>query len=130
MLNLSIQDEYRARYTYENVLLVFGDLTPFSKIFQAEVKHVEAVSRLFATRGLTAPGSAWNPGNVPTFSSVKASCEAGIGAEITNYRMYEAFLLELQQAGTLPQDVSNVFNSLMEASRDQHLPAFEACAAR
>ena len=130
MLNLGIQDEYRARFTYERVNLDFADPKPFSNIVQAEAKHVEAMAGLFRNRGLAVPVSDYTLTNVPAFSSVKAACEAGVLAEIRNWTMYAGFLETLQQAGTPPRDVQNVFSSLLEASRDQHLPAFEACAAR
>jgi hypothetical protein len=42
--------------------------------------------------------------------------------------MYEGFLANLREAGPVPQDVEDVFNSLMVSSRDEHLPAFLTCA--
>ena len=39
--------------------------------------------------------------------------------------MYDRLL-----AGTLPDDVVKVFTKLMEASRDNHLPAFTKCASK
>lgn len=128
MLQLSIRDEYRARYTYWGVVTDFGGRTPFSNIVEAEAQHIDAVSRLFASRGLDVPPSEYTVDNVPRFSTFTEACAAGVAAETTNWQMYSGFLAELQEAGTLPQDVQTVFTSLMEASRDKHLPAFEKSA--
>ena len=128
MLELSIRDEYRARYTYWGVVTDFGDRTPFSNIVEAEAQHIDAVSRLFASRGLDVPPSEYTLDNVPRFSTFTEACQAGVAGETRNWQMYSGFLTELQEAGTLPQDVQTVFTSLMEASRDKHLPAFEKCA--
>ena len=46
-------------------------------------------------------------------------------AENLSYKKYEGYLATL---GTEPQDVVNVFTSLMLASRDNHLSAFTNCA--
>ncbi len=128
MLNRGIQDEYRAFYTYHGVLTDFGDRTPFSRVVEAEAQHIDAMSRLFTNRGLDVPSSTHTLENVPRFASFAAACAAGVSGETSNWQMYAGFLVELQGAGTVPQDVQNVFTSLTEASRDRHLPAFANCA--
>ena len=125
---LSLQEEYRASYTYRWVLANFGDLAPFSHIAEAEAQHIEAVSRLFANRGLDVPPSEYSTEDVPRFASFSAACAAGVSEETGSWQLYAGFLAELQDADALPQDVGNVFTSLMEASRDRHLPAFANCA--
>lgn len=128
MLALGIQDEYRALFTYQAVIADFGARVPFSHVADAEARHVEAMSRLFTNRGLDVPPSRYTIGNVPRFRSFSDACAAGVSGETGNWQMYDGFLVELLSAGPVPQDVQNVFTSLLEASRDQHLPAFAGCA--
>lgn len=128
MLYISIQDEYRARYTYLAVLVDYPNRAPFASIAEAEAQHIDEVARLFTNRGLEVPASLFSVGNVPRYSTFAAACEAGVLAETANYLMYEGFLANLREAGPVPQDVEDVFNSLMVCSRDEHLPAFLTCA--
>jgi hypothetical protein len=125
MLTASIADEYRTYYTYERVLADLGDPKPFSNIADAEAQHIAAVAKLFENRGLPVPDSQYALDTVPGFTTLTAACVAGVEAETAGYQMYEAFLVTL---GSEPQDVVNVFTSLMLASRDKHLPAFTTCA--
>jgi hypothetical protein len=125
MLNAAIADEYRTYYTYERVLADLADPKPFSNIAEAEAQHISAVSKLFESRGLQVPESQYAITTVPGFATLTAACAAGVDAETASYRMYEGYLAAL---GGEPQDVVNVFTSLMLASRDKHLPAFTSCA--
>ena len=52
-------------------------------------------------------------------STLAESFETGVAAEINNIAMYEKFLLQ-----ELPQEVRDVFERLMNASKN-HLKAFE-----
>lgn len=121
----ALQDEYHAEWAYQDVLDAFGNVKPFSSIHQAELKHIDAVTKLFTKRGLTAPPSEWLDDAPLVFSSVTAACEEGIAAEQANIAMYVRLL-----GGDLPDDVEKVFTKLMEASRDSHLPAFENCVSK
>ena len=125
MLSAGIADEYRAYYTYKRVVEDLLDPKPFSTIAEAETQHISTVSKLFESRGLPVPESQYAITTVPGFATVSAACWAGVDAETLNYKMYEGFLTTL---GGEPQDVVNVFTSLMLASRDKHLPAFTNCA--
>ena len=127
MLTWAIQDEYRAEATYQSVLVTFGsDVTPFANIKQAETNHIGAATQLFTNRDLTVPPKP--PALAPWARSYAEACEAGVAAETLNWTTYSGYLKELRTAGTLPSDVETVFTSLMEASRDKHLPAFTNCA--
>jgi hypothetical protein len=125
MLNAGIADEYRTYYTYERVLADLADPKPFSNIADAEGQHISAIATLLETRGLPVPESPYAITTVPGFATLSEACAAGVEAETLNYKLYEGFLAAL---GGEPQDVVNVFTSLMLASRDKHLPAFTNCA--
>lgn len=128
MLTLGLQDEYRAHFTYRAVLLDFGSRTPFSNIVDAEWQHVEAISQLFTSRELDLPPSTSTVDTAPRYPTFRAACAAGVDGETATWQMYAGFLEELQQTGSIPRDVQQVFTNLMEASRDKHLPAFANCA--
>ena len=51
----ALQDEYHAEWAYQDVLDAFGNVKPFSSIHQAELKHIDAASKLFTKRGLHVP---------------------------------------------------------------------------
>jgi hypothetical protein len=125
MLNASIADEYRSQATYARVLRDFPDQKPFSNIVEAEAQHILAVSNLFRNRGLAVPDDNTAAGDVLTFGTVKAACDAAVIAETVTYKMYDGFLITL---GGVPADVVSVFTNVRDAARDKHLPAFVACA--
>ncbi len=119
----AIQDEYRAETIYIRVVNDFGEVRPFSNILLAEVRHSEAIARLYQARGLSVPVNPWTLDEVPGFSSVAEACGAGVDAEIDNAEIYEKYF-DLE----LPADVRQVFESNEAASLYNHLPAFERCS--
>lgn len=122
-MEAAIQDEFRAELIYEKVLAEFGLVRPFVNIVNAEVRHSEALARLYLVRGLTVPQSRWSPEEVPGFASVTEACQAGVTAEIENAEIYDRYL-DLR----LPSDVETVFQNNRRASMESHLPAFERCS--
>jgi hypothetical protein len=124
VLDRAVQEEYMAEALYRSVLATFGPQTlPFALIAEAEARHVEALSALFARRAMTPPASAWSASSFAPFASVALACEAGVAAESADADFYVPYL----QRTDLPQDVRNVFTNLQRASLENHLPAFEAC---
>jgi len=125
VLDTALQDEYRAEATYASAIDAFGEVRPFTRIVQAEGRHVAAVARLFEKRGLPAPD--WDAEAYPIpadlgqleFAEV---CALGYQAEIENVAMYA----ELIGLG-LPADVQSVFLSLQTASELNHKAAFSRC---
>ena len=124
-MTLALQDEYHAEWAYQDVLDAFGPVKPFTSIHQAELNHIDAASKLFSKRGLPVPASDWADDDPLVFESVAAACEAGVEAELANIALYVS-LLDLD----LPDDVAKVFQRLMAASLESHLPAFSKCAGR
>jgi len=105
-LNEALDDEYRAWTTYDQVIVDFGEVPPFSNIRAAEARHIEALCVLFAR-----------------YASLQEACEAGVAAEIANGEMYERLLRATQRP-----DILTVLRNLQEASQQRHLPAFQRCA--
>jgi hypothetical protein len=122
ILHEALDDEYQAWTTYDQVLADFGPVRPFVNIRDAEARHIEALTGLFARYGLPLPANPW-PGRVPRYSSVQAACEAGVAAEIANGAMYERLLAATQRPG-----IVTVLRNLQQASQQRHLPAFQRCA--
>ena len=119
-----LDDEYHAWSTYDQVMIDFGEVRPFSNIREAEARHIEALKNLFACYELPVPENPW-PGKVERYASLQEACEAGVAAEIANGEMYERLLRATQRP-----DVLTVFRNLQEASQQRHLPAFQRCAQR
>jgi hypothetical protein len=120
----ALDDEYRAWATYDQVLADFGEVRPFSKIREAEARHIQALLGLFERYGLAVPANPWT-GKVERYASLQAACNAGVAAEIANGVMYERLLGQTQR-----EDILRVLRNLQEASQQRHLPAFQRCAQR
>jgi hypothetical protein len=86
-LEETLDDEYRAWATYDQVIADFGEVRPFTNIREAEARHIGALHMLFARYGLAVPENPW-PGKVERYASLHAACEAGVAAEIANGEMY------------------------------------------
>lgn len=124
MLQLALQEEYKAEYLYASVLQDYPGAMPFATIVESEMRHVEALKLLFTRRDMTAAPSDWGPEDFEPFATLQAACAAGVTAEQADADFYTPYL----QRADLPQDVRNVFTNLQAASLYNHLPAFEACA--
>lgn len=121
-LTAAINDEYRARDTYQGVIDKFGNVRPFVSIKRSEEQHIRLLVGLYNTYGISVPSD--TVGGLPTPDSVSAACSLGVEAEIANADMYVGLL-----AGTTNYpDVQDVFVRLRDASLYQHLPAFQNCA--
>lgn len=123
-LVMAINDEYRARATYQAVLAKFGPVTPFSNIVRSESAHIAALERLFNTYGLPIPPDTY-AGNVVAPATLKDAAQTGVEAEKANVAMYDGFLTYVQEA-----DVITMFTQLRDASQTKHLPAFEKALSR
>ncbi len=121
-LTAAINDEYRARDTYQGVIDKFGNVRPFVSIKRSEEQHIRLLVGLYNTYGISVPSD--TVGGLATPATLGASCSLGVQAEIANADMYVGLL-----AGTTNYpDVQDVFKRLRDASLYQHLPAFQNCA--
>ena len=53
-LAAALDDEYKSRETYAQVIRDFGELRPFINIVEAEARHIEALLALFKRYGIAA----------------------------------------------------------------------------
>jgi len=120
-LNEAINDEYKAYSTYEAVIKKLGNVRPFSMIIRAEEQHISALKAIYDKYGLTAPANTVKA-QAPT--TLQQACQIGVDAEIANAALYRDKLLP---AVTQYPDITQVFNNLMNASQQKHLPAFQKC---
>lgn len=122
-LNEAIQDEYKALSTYYKTIEKFGNNLPFTTIIRAEEQHISSLKILFDKYGLEIPKNNW-PAQIQAPESLSDACAVGVEAEIANAALYKDKLIP---AVTDYPDIAKVFNNLMTASQDNHLPAFEKC---
>lgn len=126
----ALDDEYHAEAVYAVILAAFGDVRPFSNIIEAERRHQAALFGLMTTYGIPVPANDYLLGKTPIAplpATVQAACEIGVAAEIENARLYDEDLLP---AVADHADITQVFTRLRDASINNHLPAFQRCAAR
>lgn len=121
----AINDEYKARATYRQVINKFGEIRPFINIVEAESRHIEDLLPLFEKYGVTVPEDNW-ASRIEAPQSILEACQMGVEAEIENAEMYDR-LLELTV--DYP-DVQLVLTQLQRASTENHLPAFQRCVER
>lgn len=55
MLVLALEDEYKAKATYEVIISEYGTITPFSNIVNAEQTHIDLLLPLFDTYQIELP---------------------------------------------------------------------------
>jgi rubrerythrin len=123
-LHEALEDEYRARATYRQIIEKFGPVRPFVNIVEAEGRHAEALLAQFHRLGIAPQPDTW-PGRVMTPATLAEACAAAVQAEIENAAMYDRLLAQI----TDPQ-VRAVMLRLKDASQQHHLPAFRRCLAR
>lgn len=119
----AIDDEYKALATYEAVMAKEGRVRPFVMIAGAEEQHIASLEALLDKYGIAVPKNPWmNTVSVP--STMTASCQAGVDAEVANASLYRDTLLPAVKEYP---DITGVFTNLMDASQTRHLPAFDRC---
>jgi len=122
-LDEAIKDEYKAYSTYQAAIKKFGNVRPFSMIIRAEEQHISALKSIYDKYGLTVPENTVSKTvNLP--DTLQQTCQIGVEAEISNAALYLDKLLP--NVIDYP-DITQVFENLMNASEQKHLPAFEKC---
>lgn len=117
--------EYAARAEYAAVLAKFGaGIQPYANLLDAENRHVAALQQQCQKYGVAVPpDEAW--GTVSAPATLLEAAEAGVLTETLNAAMYDGLLTQVTAYPSLVQ----VFSTLRDASRDQHLPALTAAVA-
>ena len=121
----AINDEYKARATYQHVIDKFGEIRPFINIIEAETRHIHALLPLFDTYGIEVPEDDW-ASRTEAPDTILEACQVGVEAEIENGEMYDR-LLSLTVGHP---DIHEVLKQLQRASVENHLPAFQRCVER
>ena len=116
--------EYAAYAEYTAIVQKFGEVQPYAAIRLSEQRHIEALQRHLQMRGLTVPENPYL-GKTQAPATLNEAAQTGIAAEERNVAMYAQLL---EQIGDQP-DLARVFTHLQWASREHHLPAFQAAAA-
>ena len=120
-LDFAINDEYKAKATYQKVIEKFGEVKPFINIINAEQQHINLLVELYEKYDLDVPKDELYD-QVSFYDSVAEACEIGVQAEIENADLYDEILKDIDN-----EDIEVVFIYLRDASRNNHLPAFERC---
>jgi hypothetical protein len=120
----ALDDEYKSRETYAQVIRDLGPVRPFINIVEAEARHISVLVALFERYGMTPPESRW-AGQTQHFASIHDACRAGVQGEIENVALYDRILASNQRP-----DILAVYQTLRSASKDRHLPAFQRCVER
>ncbi len=124
-LVIAIEDEYKARDFYLDVMAKFGEVRPFVNIEKAEEAHIRALETLFKKYGVPIPKDESKAAAAKLMENVKTledACKIGVEAEIENKDMYERLFKMVKN-----EDVVTVFRRLQWASEEHHLPAFQRC---
>lgn len=125
VLTEAINDEYKARATYRLVIGKYGEIRPFTRIVEAESRHIEALLPLFEKYGIQVPNDDWES-RVEVPASVKDACQEGVQAEKENAEMYERSIAATHQY----PDVQAVLKRLQRSSSKRHIAAFQRCVER
>jgi hypothetical protein len=123
-LKMALDDEYKAKATYMQVISDFGEIRPFSNIIKSEQKHIEALLPFFIKYNENVLTNDYL-GNMQSYSSIKEACIAGVKAEKDNVALYDKIF-----SLTDDEDLINVFKNLQWASENRHLRAFSRCSRR
>lgn len=121
-LKLALDDEYKAKATYLQVMDDFGQRRPFSNIVNSEQRHIEALLPFFDEYGIAVPDNPYI-GKIPSYESFQEACQVGVAAEIENVKLYDKIF-----AMTDNPRLIEVFENLQWASQNRHLRAFRRCA--
>lgn len=116
------EGEYAAAASYLAVLEEFGDVEPYATIYEAELRHADALVNQLERIGAEVPENPYI-GQIAAPADLQAAAQAWAEGEVANVELYDK-LLSLTDD---PQLVK-VLNNLRSASLDSHLPAFEEAA--
>jgi len=123
-LGEALEDEYKSWATYEQVIVDFGEIRPFTNIRNAEARHIDALRRLYTRYDIAVPANTWFE-NAPRFNDPLSACQYAVDAEKENAGMYRRL-----RSKTENPELLETFDRLAEASQQRHLPAFERCVQR
>jgi len=121
-LRIAAYDEFEAYNTYNNVLMKFGNVMPFSNIINSEITHYNECINMMQKYGIEAPFVTQEQIELP--NTLQECCEVAVAAEIDNIALYDNLLMYVNEP-----DVRDLFYRIQAASYNNHLPAFRNCVA-
>jgi hypothetical protein len=116
------EGEYAAAASYLAVLDKYGSVEPYQTIYQAELRHIDALIRQLERLGADVPENPYL-GKITAPDDLVSAAEAWAIGEILNVELYDQLISKTQNANLL-----NVLGNLRIASLESHLPAFELAA--
>jgi hypothetical protein len=116
------EGEYAAAASYEAVLDKYGQVEPYATIYQAELRHIDALTRQLQKLGEPVPSNPYT-GKITAPKDLTTAAEAWAEGEILNVELYDDLIAKTDNANLL-----RVLNNLRRASLESHLPAFELAA--
>jgi hypothetical protein len=114
--------EYAAAASYQAVLNEYGMVEPYATIYQAELRHIDALIRQLEKAGVDVPANPYT-GKIKAPGDLTTAAEAWAEGEILNVELYDDLI-----ARTTNENLLKVLGNLRSASLDSHLPAFELAA--
>lgn len=122
-LRETLMDERLAQAFYNAVMAKHGQVRPFSNIVHAEERHAAVVESLMKRHGVPIPTGV--PTNVPAVPATLPECNRlAAKLERENIAMYNRLLNDVTDP-----DIRTAFVNLRDASKNNHLPAFERFSA-
>jgi hypothetical protein len=95
---------------------------PYATILQAELKHINALSRQLDRAGVVVPANPYL-GNLVAPENLQLAAEAWAEGESLNVQMYDELL-----AQTTDSNLTRVITNLRRSSQESHLPLFQLAA--
>jgi hypothetical protein len=114
--------EYAAAASYEAVLDEYGQVEPYATIYQAELRHIDALIRQLQNLGEPVPANPYT-GKIAAPKNLTMAAEAWAEGEVLNVELYDDLISKTDNANLL-----KVLGNLRRASLESHLPAFELAA--
>ena len=114
--------EYAAAASYLAVLDKYGSVEPYQTIYQAELRHIDALIRQLERQGEVVPENPYL-GKITAPEDLVSAAKAWAEGEVLNVELYDQLISKTDNENLL-----KVLGNLRSASLDSHLPAFELAA--
>lgn len=114
--------EYAAAASYRAVLDEYGQVEPYATIYEAELRHIDALIRQLQRLGEPVPANPYT-GKIKAPVDLGTAAEAWAEGEILNVELYDDLI-----AKTDNENLLKVLGNLRKASLESHLPSFELAA--
>jgi len=114
--------EYAAAASYLAVLKKYGNVEPYQTIYQAELRHIDALIRQLERQGEVVPENPYL-GKITAPEDLVSAAKAWAEGEVLNVELYDQLISKTDNESLL-----KVLGNLRSASLESHLPAFELAA--